>query len=160
MPKHPLPEVGQVAPDFRLKGPGGAWIALSEYRGFRHVVLAFYPLAFSPVCSHQLPMLQRDMHRIEALDAVILGISVDSHYSNQAFADRLRLSYPLLSDFRREASEAYGVLLGERGVSGRALFVVDKQGRLAYRDVSDDPGDIARIPDDEKLIAALEALQA
>jgi peroxiredoxin len=159
MPDRPIPEIGQDAPEIRLKGPGGAWITLSEYRGFRHVVLAFFPLAFSPVCSLQLPGLQRDMHRIEALGAVILGISVDSHYANQAFADRLRLTFPLLSDFRREASAAYGVLLGERGFSGRALFLIDKQGRLAYRDVSDDYGDIARIPDDDKLIAALEALR-
>ena len=66
-------EVGHEAPDFRLKGPGGAFVTLSEYRGQKHVVLVFYPLAFSPVCAHQLPTLQRDLRRLEDLDAVVLG---------------------------------------------------------------------------------------
>ncbi len=152
-------EVGQEAPEFRLKGPGGAFVTLSEYRGHKNVVLAFFPLAFSPVCAHQLPTLQRDLPRLEDLDAVVLGISVDSHYANQAFAERLRLSFPLLSDFKRETSAAYGVLIGQAGFSGRALFVVDKRGRLVYRDVSDNPGDLAMVPSNEKLIAALQALQ-
>ncbi len=155
----PTIEVGQQAPDFRLKGPGGAFVTLSEYLGQKHVVLAFFPLAFSPVCAHQLPTLQRDLRRLESLDATVMGISVDSHYANQAFADRLRLTFPLLSDFKRATSAAYGVLLGENGYSTRALFVVDKQGRLAYRDVTENPGDLAMVPSNDKLIAALEALQ-
>jgi mycoredoxin-dependent peroxiredoxin len=159
MPDRKPPEIGDEAPDFRLKGPGGAWVTLSEYRGERNVVLAFYPLAFSPVCALQLPTLQRDMHRLESLETSVLGISVDSHYANQVFADRLRLTFPLLSDFKREASAAYGVLLGDPGFSGRALFVVDKQGRIAYRDISANPGDIEQVPSNERLITALEAMQ-
>lgn len=153
------PGIGDEAPDFRLKGPGGAFVTLSEYRGQKHVVLAFYPLAFSPVCSLQLPTLQRDMHRLEALDAAVLGISVDSHYANQVFADRLRLTFPLLSDFKREASTAYGVLLGAPGFSARALFVVDRQGRIAYRDIAEDHRDIEQVPSNARLVAALEALR-
>jgi peroxiredoxin len=151
----PTPEVGQPAPDFKLKGPGGQFVTLSEYRGKKNVVVVFYPLAFSPVCSHQLPDIQREMSRFEALDAVVLGVSVDSHWSNTAFAERLRLSFPLLSDFRRDTSAAYGVLL-DAGHSGRATFVVGKDGRVAYRDVSPDT---AQVPDNARVLAALEGLR-
>src|SRR5262249_9816189 len=116
--------IGQAAPEFRLKGPGGQYVSLSEYRGEKNVVLVFFPLAFSPVCSHQLGAIEKDRARFPALDAVVLGVSVDSHYANTAFAERLRLSYPLLSDFKHEASAAYGVMLSESGHSGRAVFVV------------------------------------
>ena len=150
------PGVGQKAPSFRLKGPGGQWIALDDYRGRRNVVLVFYPLAFSPVCSHQLPQIEREMPRLRALEAEVLGISVDSHYANEAFAKRLGLSFPLLSDFRRETSVAYGLLDAERHYSGRALVVVDRQGTIAYRDRTPSP---ANIPDLEPLLAALERLR-
>ena len=150
------PDVGQAAPEFSLKGPGGQLVSLSEYRGKKHVVLAFYPFAFSAVCSHQLPAIEREIDRIRALEAVVLGVSVDSHHANTAFAERLRLSFPLLSDFRRQTSAAYGVLIEEAGHSGRAVFVIDKQGRIAYKDVS--PA-LAEIPSNENLVAALEGLR-
>jgi len=149
------PEIGQTAPEFRLKGLGGQYVALSEYRGRKHVVLVFYPLAFSPVCSHQLPAIEKEITRFERLDATVLGVSVDSHYANTAFAERLRLSFPLLSDFKREASAAYGVLIAESGHAGRAIFVVDKQGKLAYKDVSPALGEI---PSNDRVLAALAGL--
>jgi peroxiredoxin len=149
-------EIGQSAPDFKLKGPGGQFVSLLEYRGRKNVVLVFFPLAFSPVCSHQLPAIERQMDRIRPLGAEVLGVSVDSHYANSAFAERLGLSFPLLSDFKREVSAAYGVLNERAGTSGRALFVVDRAGRIAYRDVSPIP---AVIPDNDALIAALEGLK-
>ena len=156
MPVTPTPEVGQAAPEFSLKGPGGQFISLSDYRGKKHVVLVFYPLAFSPVCSHQLPAIEREIDRIRALEAVVLGVSVDSHHANTAFAERLRLSFPLLSDFKRRTSADYGVLIEESGHSGRAMFVVDKRGRVAYKDVSPTP---AEIPSNERLLAALEGFR-
>jgi len=148
-------EIGQSAPDFALKGPGGQVVSLSEYRGRNHVVLVFFPLAFSPVCSHQLPMIERSIARITARGAVVLGVSVDSHHANTAFAERLSLSFPLLSDFHRKASAAYGVLNEDLGFSERAVFVIDRQGRIAYRDVSPTRSEI---PDNEALITALEGL--
>ena len=148
-------DIGQAAPEFRLKGPGGQFVSLSEYRGKKNVVLVFFPLAFSPVCSHQLPAIEREMARFAAFDAVVMGVSVDSHYANTAFAERLRLSYPLLSDFQRETSAAYGVLIPEKGHSGRATFVVDRQGRIAYRDLSPTT---AEIPSNEKVLEALAGL--
>ena len=149
------PGVGQAAPDFRLRGPGGQFVSLSEYRGNKNVVVVFYPLAFSPVCSHQLPDIEKDLRRFEALDAVVLGVSVDSHYANQAFARVLGLSFPLLSDFDRATSRAWGVLIPEKGYSGRAVFIVDKQGRIAYRDVAPTPDEI---PGRAPLLAALGRL--
>ena len=152
-------EVGQLAPDFTLKGPGGQPFSLADYRGRKNVVLVFYPLAFSPVCSHQLPIVQQQAPDFEALDAVVLGVSVDSHHANAAFAHSLGLSFPLLSDFSREVSAAYGVLNVERGYSGRALFVIDKRGRVVHKDVSSNPGDLAQIPSNQAAIEALRRLR-
>jgi peroxiredoxin len=118
------------------------------------VVLVFYPLAFSPVCSHQLPAIQEALPRFEAQGAVVLGVSVDSWYANQAFAEKLGVTFPLLSDFFHEASLAYGVFLPERRTSGRALFVVDREGRIAWTDVAPTT---AEVPSQD---AALEALVA
>jgi peroxiredoxin (alkyl hydroperoxide reductase subunit C) len=148
-------EIGRTAPDFRLRGPGGQFVTLSEYRGARNVVLVFFPLAFSPVCSHQLPAIEKDLDRIAGRDAQVLGISVDSHYANEAFARHLMISFPLLSDFQREAAAAYGVLDPGTQVARRAIFVVDKQGRLVHREVSPDP---QQIPSNASVIRALEAL--
>jgi peroxiredoxin len=150
-----VPAIGDQAPDFRLKGPDGQFVTLSEFRGHNHVVLVFFPLAFSPICSHQLPGIERAMPRLRELGADVLGVSVDSHYANGVFGNRLRLTFPLLSDFKREASRAYGVLLGEPGFSNRALFLIDRDGRLVYRDVSPDP---STVPSNEALIEALEKL--
>ena len=149
------PDVGQIAPDFKLRGPGGQFVTLSEFRGRKNVLLAFYPLAFSPVCSHQLPQIQSELHRFRELGAEVLGISVDSHYANEAFARQLAVTFPLLSDFQRTASADYGVLLPDRLYSGRALFLVDREGRIAYRDVSSVLGEI---PSNERVLEALERL--
>ncbi len=151
----PIPDVGQEAPDFSLRGPGGAPHTLSEWRGDKNVLLVFYPLAFSSVCSHQLPELQKAMPRFEAADTVVLGISVDSHYANAAFARSLGVTFPLLSDWKREASTAYGVLIPEAGFSGRASFLVDKQGRIAWREVSENTGSIEDVPSIEDALATL-----
>jgi peroxiredoxin len=149
-------EVGQQAPEFQLRGPAGQLFSLSDYRGKQHVVLVFYPLAFSPVCSHQLPALQGDIGEFERLDAVVLGVSVDSYHANSAFAKQLGLTFPLLSDFHRKASAAYGVLDTRRGTSARALFVIDKQGTLVFRDISADP---ASIPSPDRALEVLRRLR-
>jgi peroxiredoxin len=149
------PEAGQPAPDFRLKGPGGQPVTLSEFHGQKNVLLVFYPLAFSPVCAHQLPEIQKELARFRALDTEVLGISVDSWYANQEFARKLGLSFTLLSDFDHAACLAYGMLIPQKRYSGRALFVVDKQGRVAWREIAPTP---AEIPDTAMALAALEGL--
>ena len=149
------PAVGQLAPDFRLKGPAGQFVGLADYRGHQHVVLAFYPLAFTAVCSHQLPELEHARARIESLGGAILGISVDSWQSNEVFARQLGVGYPLLSDFRREVSRAYGVLDEERFYTKRAVFVIDRDGRITYSDVS---ANSAQIPSVARIVEQLESL--
>jgi DNA polymerase III epsilon subunit family exonuclease len=152
-------DVGQQAPDFELKGPQGQPVTLSEYRDRKNVVLVFFPLAFSPVCSHQLPAIQRSVAEFERLDAVVFGVSVDSHHANTAFAKQLGIGFPLLSDFDKRTIAAYGVLDSRRGTSGRAVFVIDKQGTVVYRDVSSAPQDPAQIPSSERALEALRALR-
>ena len=150
-----VPEVGQLAPDFRLRGTDGTSYSLSEYQNDQNVLVVFYPLAFSPVCSHQLPELQARIGELEAAQVQVLGVSVDSHWSNRAFAQRLGLAFPLLSDWKREACTAYGVLLPELGYGARASFLVDKLGRILWREVSEDRGSVDAIPSIDAALAAL-----
>ena len=150
-----IPEIGQLAPDFRLRGGDGTYYSLSEYRGTQNVMLVFYPLAFSPVCSNQLPAVQAMIARFEALDTEVLGVSVDSHWANAAFARTLGVRFPLLSDWKRKASAAYGVLLPDRGYSARATFLVDKQGRILWRQISESTGNMEDVPSLEAALAAL-----
>ena len=150
-----IPDIGQAAPDFRLRAADGTFYTLSEYLGDQNVLLVFYPLAFSPVCTHQLPELQAMLPRFEAADTAVFGVSVDSHWSNAAFARSLGVRFPLLSDWKREASAAYGVLLPDKGYSGRASFLVDKQGRILWREISENTGNIEEIPSLEAALAAL-----
>jgi peroxiredoxin len=152
-----VPEVGQEAPEFRLRGPGGTFHTLSEHRGHNPVVLVFFPLAFSPVCSHQLPELQARQAEFEAAGAIVYGISVDSHHANTAFARSLGLSFPLLSDWRREASRAYGVHLPEADTSGRATFVVGRDGRIVHVDVSPDIDREDEVPSIDRTLAAVRS---
>ncbi len=144
---------GVVAPDFELPATTDHPIRLSDYRGRKHVVLAFYPFDFSPVCSLQLPGLQNRLAEIQKLDGEVLGISVDSKWAHRVFAQQLGLTFPLLSDFKREAARAYGVLR-EGGFSERALFVVDKEGIIRYAYVSD----LNQAPDNEPVLETLRQL--
>lgn len=155
MSEHVIPDIGQEAPDFSLRGPGGAPFTLSEYRGDKNVLLVFFPLAFSRICSHQLPELQREMPRFEELDTVLLGISVDSYHANAAFARSLGVTFPLLSDWKRETSRAYGVFIEEAGFSNRASFLVGKDGRILWRDVSETIGTLEEVPSIEDSLAVL-----
>ncbi len=149
------PQVGQEAPDFRLKGPGGSFYTLSEYRGDKHVVLVFYALAFSSICTHQLPEVQKEISRFEAADAVVFGVSVDSHHANAAFAKQLGLTFPLLSDWKHEAAKAYGVFLEDWGYASRVTFVVDKAGKLAHVEASENMGSLEHLPSVEAVLAAI-----
>ena len=115
------PAAGQRAPEFRLRGPAGQFVALSDSLGQQAVVLIFYPLAFTPICSHELSELEKARPRLEDLGATVMGISVDSWQANEVFARQIGVRYPLLSDFRREVSRAYGVMDEARYTSGRAL---------------------------------------
>lgn len=150
----PIPRIGDLAPDFELQATGDRVIKLSEFRGQKNVVLAFYPFDWSPVCSLQLPGLQENLNTFRNLNAEVLGISIDSRHSHRAFAEHLRLEFPLLSDFDKKVIEAYGVIR-EGGFSERALFVVDKQGVIRYAHINP----IGEVPDNEPVLAVLRELE-
>jgi peroxiredoxin (alkyl hydroperoxide reductase subunit C) len=145
--------VGEIAPSFELPASGNRIVRLSDYLGLKNVLLAFYPFAFSPVCSLQLPGLQENLGKFRDLNTEVLGISVDSKHSSAAFAEHLKLEFPLLSDFNKEVTKAYGVLR-EGGFAERALFVIDKGGRIAYAHVNA----IGEVPDNEPVFELLRQL--
>ena len=153
-------EIGQVAPGFTLKGiQGDEPVTLASYRGQSSVVLLFFPLAFTPVCTNELCSMTDDYSQYRDLGAEVLGISVDSPFSLAAFAEKENIGINLLSDFNREASQAFDVLyedlLGLNGVSKRAAFVIDQQGVVQYAEICPTPRDL---PDFEAIRGTLEGL--
>src|SRR5271165_5201853 len=121
-------QVGTLAPDFELpsneleNNRPGKKIKLSDYRGKKAVVLAFYPLDFSPVCSTEHACFVQDFSELEKAGAQVLGISVDSTWTHIAFAKHLGLKYPLLADFlpRGAVADKYGLFLADKGITARA----------------------------------------
>ena len=126
--------VGAAAPEFSLKDQNQKDVKLSDFRGKKNVVIVFYPLDWSPVCTNEHVCFVNDMKRFEQLDAQVLGISVDSAWSHKAFAERLGVTYPLLADFqpRGAIGEKFGVYLADKGITGRAIAIVDRGGKLAW----------------------------
>jgi len=147
-----IPEVGDDAPDFTLRDETNQKWTLSEHRG-KNVVLVFYPLSFSGVCSSELHQITDRADKFEAAGAEVIGISVDSKFVQAAFKRDAGLSATLLADFnpRGEVARKYGVYMDEWGYANRGTFIIDKNGRIASKVVTS-PTD-ARDPD-----AYLEAL--
>lgn len=138
---------GDPAPAFALPlKPGEAPLRLGDYRGQKPVVLLFFPLAFSETCTKEMRLVAEDYDSWRALDAEVVGISVDSPFVNQRFAEETGAPFPILSDFNRTATDAYDVrdddFYGLEGVSKRAAFVVDRDGEIAYAWCSDDASDL------------------
>jgi len=149
--------VGTTAPDFELRSHKDEFVRLSSFRGRKHVVVAFHPLAFTPVCAVQVQTYERERPRLDALDAHVLAISNDASPSKKAWAASLGgVSYDLLSDYHPHgaAAAAYGVLR-EDGLSERAIFLVDKAGVIRWTSLHTIPEQ----PDFDALLAALRALQ-
>ena len=138
-------EVGQNAPDFTLYDADRQPQTLSGFRG-KNVVLAFYPGAFTGVCTTEMCTFRDQMEQFNSLDAQVLGISVDGAFCQKVFSDQNNLNFPLLSDFARVAVDLYDVALenfaGMEGytASKRAVVVVDKEGVIRYRWVGPNPG--------------------
>jgi peroxiredoxin len=145
--------VGKPAPDFVLKNQDGQEVKLSDYRGKKNVVLIFYPLDFSPVCTNEHACVVNDMAQFEILNAQVLGISVDSFFAHKAFAEKMGIKYPLLADFHPKGAvaDSYGVWLAEKGIGGRAITIVDKNGNVAWHKQYDIPV----VPDIKEVAAAL-----
>lgn len=134
-------KVGEKAPGFTL--PSDSWdnkISLENQTREGPVVLFFYPGDWSRVCGDQMVELQENLDRFEERGAKVLAISVDSPWSHRAYAKDRGLSFPLLSDFRREVAEEYGVL-HERGFAERAYFVIDREGVIRTRRIEASPSD-------------------
>jgi peroxiredoxin len=132
--------VGQPAPDFTLQDQDRKDVRLSSFRG-RNVVLAFYPLDWSPVCSREHACFQDDLKSFAGVNAQVLGISVDSVWSHKAFAEKLGIHYPLLADFHPKGAVAsqFGLYLADKGITNRATVIVDKDGIVRYVQVYDIP---------------------
>ena len=125
--------VGDLAPDFELEDQNGKKIRLSQYRGKKNVLLAFFPFAFSPVCTNELGELKEKEDVILKLDTQILASSVDSTWSEKAFAKELGVKFPILGDFRKQVVPLYGALYEDKGFAKRTIFIVDKKGKVAYK---------------------------
>lgn len=149
------PRIGQPAPDFTLASTAGGEVTLSSFRGQSTVLLAFFPLAFTGTCTAEMCDFTSDLNQFNDVDARVLGISVDAVPSLKAFAAQNGIEIDLLSDFRREASRAYGTLMEETFFSNRAYFIIDREGTLRWSFVEDTPG--TKRPNDE-LLAQLRAL--
>ena len=134
-PPPPSVKVGQAAPDFTARymamengRPSFKPVKLSDYKGQKNVVLAFFPAAFSPGCTSEMAKYQETSGQFNVNNTVILGMSVDSTWANAAFADKLGVKFPILSDANREISKSYGVWNEQGLVSNRSTFVIDKNG--------------------------------
>lgn len=147
--------VGDAAPDFELEDQNGKKVRLSQYKGKKNVLLAFFPFAFSPVCTNELGELKEKEGSIVKLDTQILAASVDSTWTQKAFAKELGVKFPLLSDFGRKAVPLYGALYEDKGFAKRSVFVVDKKGRVAYARTYE-PG---QQPDIEEALEVLKKLR-
>jgi peroxiredoxin len=153
--------IGQQAPDFSLFNTARQKVTLSDLRG-KNVVLLFFPMAFTSVCTAELCHVRDNLHRFNEMEATVLGISVDSPFTLAKFKEDQTLNFDLLSDFNKEVSTAYGALYPEfamemRGVSKRAAFVLDSTGIIQYAEVLENAGEQ---PDFSQIEGTLEKISA
>ncbi len=152
-------KVGDTAPSFTLYSSDKQPVSLENYRG-KNVVLLFFPMAFTGVCTQEMCSMRDSIADYEKLDAQVLAVSVDSPFTLDKFKSDQKLNFPLLSDFNKEVSAAYGALyeefvFGLKGVSKRSAFVLDKDGIVRYAEILDSAGNL---PNFEAVKAALAQL--
>jgi len=152
-------QAGQQAPDFSLRDSDKQEVKLSDFKG-KNVVILFFPLAFTGVCTAELCSLRDNMTAYNNLNAQVLAISVDSLFTLDKFKKEQGYNFPLLSDFNKDVSAAYGSLyedfvLGMKGVSKRSAFVIDKEGVVQYAEVLEDAG---KLPDFDAVQRTLSQL--
>ncbi|OLC28377.1 MAG: hypothetical protein AUH28_19145 [Acidobacteria bacterium 13_1_40CM_56_16] len=150
--------VGQAAPDFTLKDQSMKEVKLADFKGKKNVVLVFYPLDWSPTCTNEHACFVNEMKQFETLDAQVLGVSVDSTWSHKAYAEKMGIKYPLLADFqpRGAMAEKYGVFMPDKGITGRAIAIVNKAGKVAWFKNYDIPV----VPDLNEVASALAQVKA
>lgn len=152
-------KVGEKAPEFTLHNTEKKEVSLSDYRG-KNVVLLFFPLAFTSVCTDELCHMRDNLSAYEKLDAEVLAVSVDSPFTLEKFREEQNLNFSLLSDFNKEVSRNYGALyedfvFGMKGVSKRSAFVIDKEGQVRYAEVLDNAGDLPNFEAVKETLGAL-----
>ena len=144
--------VGQKAPDFTLTSDERRKVTLSQELGQGPIVLSWYVFDFTSVCTGQLCSLRDDFAQLQAMGARVFGISTDSHHSHRVFRQMHNIPFPLLSDWNKTASRAYGVLYEKfgdfEGVSKRSVFILDANGIVQYKWVTED----ASVPPDPKVL--------
>ena len=147
------------APDFNLQDTNNEYVSLSDFKGEKNVVLLFFPLAFSGVCTKELCSTRDNLKIYNSLNAEVLAISIDSFFTLKAFKEANNLNFRLLSDFNKEVSKKYDVLyddyFGMKGVSKRAVFVIDKEGRIAHQEILEDSGNIPDFSEVQDVLADL-----
>jgi len=150
--------VGDVAPDFALNNQDKKEVKLSDFRAKKNVVIVWYPLDWSPTCTSEHACFVNEMKSFETLDAEVLGVSVDSVWSHKAYAEKMHITYSLLADFhpRGAMSEKYGVYLADKGITGRAIAIINKDGKIAWFKNYDIPV----VPDVKEVAAALQTVKA
>ncbi len=151
--------VGDKAPNFTLRAHDTNEVSLENFQG-KNVVLLFFPLAFTGVCTTELCTMRDDIASYNGMDAEILAISVDSLFTLEKFREEQNLNFPLLSDFNKAVSQAYGALyedfvLDMKGVSKRSAFVIDREGIIRYAEVLESAGDL---PNFDEVKATLSSL--
>ena len=149
-------EVGQQAPDFELKDQHGTPVRLSGFRGKKNVVLVFYPLAFSGVCSGELAAMRDEFPEASRDDVELLTVSVDSGYALRAWSDAEQFGFSLLSDFwpHGGVARSYGVFDENLGIATRGTFIIDKDGVVRWKVVNPIP-QAREIADYQKALASL-----
>lgn len=135
-----VPAVGSAAPDFTLDTTNGFPVTLSSFRGKQHVLLAFFPLAFTSVCTAEMCAFTDDFSAFADQGVTVIPISVDAVPSLKEFKTKFQIGVELASDFKREASRAYGTLMEHTFFSNRAYFLIDKDGVVRWAHVEDTPG--------------------
>jgi glutaredoxin-dependent peroxiredoxin len=152
-------QIGEKAPDFKLFSSDKKEIALSDFAG-KNVVVLFFPLAFTGVCTAELCSMRDDIATYQSLDAQIIAISVDSLFTLEKFKAEQNLNFPLLSDFNRTTAKAYGTsydtfVFGMEGVAKRSAFVIDQEGVLRYAEVLESAGDLPNFAAVKETLAQL-----
>jgi thioredoxin-dependent peroxiredoxin len=125
-------KIGDVAPDFTLTDTAGKQVKLSDFKGKKNVVLAFYVLAFTGGWTKELQAYQADIAKFETAETQVFGISMDSSFANKRFAEDIKVNFPLLSDWKRETVKDYGIYNEKTGYGSRATFVIDKEGKIQH----------------------------
>jgi len=151
--------IGSKAPAFTLVNTEKQKVSLEDFKG-QNLVILFFPMAFTSVCTAELCSIRDNISTYNGLNTAVVGISVDSPFTLAKFREEQKLNFPLLSDFNKEVSQAYGAfyenfVLDLKGVSKRAAFVVDKEGIIRYAQVLESAGDLPDFEAVKKTLAGL-----